>query len=81
MSVDRMGGQYNLKSGLIVGLFEKMTVICLFFFFRATPMAYGVSQARHRIRTVATGLRHSHSTTRYEPRLQPTPQLTAMPYP
>ena len=31
----------------------------LSFFFRATPEAYGGSQARDRIRAVATGLRHS----------------------
>ena len=32
-----------------------------FFFFRATPMAYEVSQARGPIRTTAASLRHSHS--------------------
>ena len=35
--------------------------------FRATPSAYGSSQARGHIRTVATGLHHSHSNTRSEP--------------
>ena len=50
---------------------------------RATPTAYGGSQARGRIGAVASGLRHSHShsNTRSEPSLQPTPQLTAMPDP
>ena len=56
-----------------------------FFFglFRAATMAYGGSQARDRIRAVATSLHHSHSNTRSEPCLRPTPQLTAMsdPYP
>ena len=47
-----------------------------FFFsiFRATPEAYGGSQARGRIRTIAA----SHSNTGSEPHLQPTPQFTAM---
>ena len=42
-------------------------------------MAYGGSQARGRIGAVATGLRQSHSNVGSEPRLQPTPQLTATP--
>ena len=45
----------------------------------AAPAAYGGSQARGRIGAVATGLRQSHSNTGSEPRLQPTPQLTATP--
>ena len=49
-----------------------------FAFSRATPMAYGGSQARGLIGAVATGLRQSHSNVGSEPRLQPTPQLTAM---
>ena len=44
-------------------------------------MAYGGSQARGRIGAVATGLRQSHSNAGFNPRLQPTPQLTAMPDP
>ena len=56
----------------------------LFFFWsfcllRATPAAYGGSQARGLIGAVATGLRQSHSNVGSEPRLQPTPQLTATP--
>ena len=52
-----------------------------FFFglFRATLVAYGGSQARDQIRAIVAGLHHSHSNTRSEPRLRPTPQLTAMP--
>ena len=54
---------------------------CLFFFFfglfRATPAAYGSSQATGGIRAVATGLRHGHSNARSEPPLPlTTPQLT-----
>ena len=63
---------------------------CLFVFFVvvvvvvvaiswAAPAAYGGSQARGRIGAVATGLRQSHSNAGSEPRLQPTPQLTATP--
>ena len=44
-------------------------------------MAHGGSQASGRIRAVATGLSHSYSNVGSEPRLQPTPQLTAMPDP
>ena len=40
-------------------------------------MAYGGSQARGQIGAVAAGLRHSHSNARFEPHLQPMPQLTA----
>ena len=58
----------------------------LFFFFsfclfRAAPAAYGGSQTRGPIRAVAAGLRYSHSSAESEPRLQPTPQLMAMPDP
>ena len=45
----------------------------------AAPATYGDSQARGRIGAVATGLRQSHSNAGSEPRLQPTPQLTATP--
>ena len=52
-----------------------------FFFgnlFRIAPMAYGGSQARGLIGAAAAGLHHSHSNAGSEPRLPPTPQLTAM---
>ena len=52
-----------------------------FFFFTAAPAAYGGSQARGPIRAAATGLHHSHSHTRPEPHLGPTPQLMATPDP
>ena len=51
----------------------------LFVFSRAEPAAYGGSQARGLIGTVAASLHHSHGHTGSEPCLQPTPQLTAMP--
>ena len=40
-----------------------------FLLFRATPMAYGGSQARDLISTSAAGLRHSHSDVESELRL------------
>ena len=48
-----------------------------FFHFLGHSEAYGDSQARGPIRAIAAGLRQSHSNAGYEPRLQPTPQLTA----
>ena len=45
----------------------------------AAPAAYGGSQARGLIGAVAAGLHHSNAGS--EPRLQPTPQLTATPDP
>ena len=50
-----------------------------FLHFRATPLAYGSSQARDGIRAVAAGLCHSNMGP--EPHLQPTPQLTTTPDP
>ena len=47
----------------------------LFCLFRATPAAYGGSQARGPIGAVAAGLRHSHSKAGSEPCLRPTLQL------
>ena len=52
---------------------------CLFAISWAAPAAYGGSQARGRIRAVATSLRQSHSNGGSELHLQPTPQLTAVP--
>ena len=62
-------------------------ILPFFFFFflivfsRAASVAYGGSQARGLIGALATGLCHSHSNARSEPRLQHTPQLTATPDP
>ena len=47
--------------------------IYLFSLFRATPAAYGSSQARSRIGAAATSLHQSHSNTRSRPRLQSIP--------
>ena len=54
---------------------------CLFCLFRAAPTAYGGSQARGQIRAAAAGLHQSQSNAASEPRLWPTPQLTATPDP
>ena len=54
----------------------------LFFFFnlfRAEPKAYRCSYTRGLIRAVAAGLHQTHSYAGSEPRLWPTPQLTATP--
>ena len=60
-------------------------VECAFFFFfflfRATPDAYGGSQAMGLIGATAAGLGHSHSHTGSKPSLRPTPQLVAIPDP
>ena len=48
-----------------------------FVFFRAAMVAYRSSQARGRTGATAAGLRHSHSNTRSELHLRPTPQLMA----
>ena len=53
----------------------------LFCLFRATPAAYGGSQARGPIRAVAAGLPHSHSNARFKLCLKSTPQLMTMPDP
>ena len=54
-------------------LFFKLFFLSLF---RATFTAYGGSQARGPIGATAAGHSHSHSNTRSEPPLRPTPQLT-----
>ena len=56
-------------------------IIIIFLTFRAAATAYGGSQVRGPIRAAAAGLYHSHSNARSEPRLQPTPKLTATPDP
>ena len=72
------------SQGLFSGPLLCGLILCFFFFFsfsRAAPAAYGGSQARGWIGAIAAGLHHSHSNTRSEPHLQPTPQHTATPDP
>ena len=47
----------------------------------AAPTAYGGSQTRGPIGAAAASLRHGYSNAGSELRLQPTPQLRAMPDP
>ena len=68
--------------------FSYTYIVEFFFFFlpfRATPVAYGSSQARGEIGAAVVGLHHSHSHshshTEYELHRQTIPQLTAMPDP
>ena len=49
-----------------------------FFFFSATSVAYGSSQARGQIGATAASLHHSRSNARSQPHLQPAPELMAM---
>ena len=65
----------TVGGGIIFTLLYKITI---FFFFTATPVAYGGCQARGLIRATAFGLRQSHSNARFEPHLRPTPQFMAM---
>ena len=68
---------------MVAKLYSQLLYKTFFFFFFAVwvaPVAYGSSQARGLIGATATGLRHSHSNTRSEPRLQPIPQLMATPH-
>ena len=51
------------------------------FFFMATPVIYGLSQARGQIGAAAAGLHPSYSNVGSEPCPRPTPQLTATPDP
>ena len=69
--------------GFLGGFFCLFVVVLLGFFAIswAVPVAYGGSQARGLIRAVPSGLRQSPINAGSEMRLQPTPQLTAMPDP
>ena len=51
--------------------------LSFFGLFRASPMAYGGSQASGWIKAVAANLYHSHSNLGSELPLWPTPQLMA----
>ena len=59
----------GLKYGFNYILHLRIIIIILFFFsfVRATPAAYGGSQAREQIVAVAGGLHHSHSNARSKP--------------
>ena len=50
-------------------IFIYLFIYLVFLSFRATPVAYGGSQARSQIGAVAAGLHHSHSNVGSEPHL------------
>ena len=72
------GSDWTRSLVLLTSIVYLFLCLCLF---RATPTAYGGSQARGPIGAVAAGLHHSQSNARSEPCLPPTPQLTAMLHP
>ena len=62
----------------VCGCLQQFFVFFSFvFFFRATSVVYGGSQARGLIRAIAASLCHSHSNVGSKPHLGPTPQLMA----
>ena len=68
----------SIKEERVLFYFILFFVFCLF---RATPAAYGGSQASDPIRATAAGHSHSYSNAGSKPHLRPTPQLTATPDP
>ena len=70
----------NCLQTLFIYLFTYLLTY-LFAISWAAPAAHGGSQARGRIRAIASGLRQSHSNVGSKPHLRPTPQLTATPDP
>jgi len=69
------------KGLFLFGQQEKFNLFIIICLFRATPVAYGSSQARGRFGAAAAGLPSSHSNAGSELHLRPTPQLTATPDP
>ena len=65
----------------IAGAFTCFGFLFFSSLFRATPEAYGSSQARSRIGAAVASLCHGHGNVGSEPHLQPIPQLKAMPDP
>ena len=78
-TIDRcLPSPYILEHFCFLGFFFFFFFFLSFVFSGATPAAYGDFQARGLIRAVSTSLRHSHSNSGSEPRLQPTLQLTTV---
>ena len=69
------------KTAYFLASFNILFFFFLMLFFRATPAAYGDSQASGWIGAIATGLCHNHSNTGSELCLWPIPQLMATPDP
>ena len=75
----RINGPSDTKPQMKQGfVFCFLFFLGLFAFSRATPMAYGGSQARGPIGATAAGLHQNHSNAGSEPHLQPTLLLLAM---
>ena len=62
-------GSHLCHSSDSAGLFSFLFFFLSFCCFRATPLAYGGSQARGQIRAIAVCLSQSHNKARYKPRL------------
>ena len=72
-------GWFTMLSQFLLGfrfmstyIFKNFTFLLIFF--RTTPTAYGISQARGQIGAAAASLHHSHSNTKSELCLQSAPQ-------
>ena len=79
-STSESSSYFILRLLLFIYLFTYLFFVFLLFLW-ATSAAYGSPQARGLIGDVAAGLHQSHSNAGSKPRLQSTPQLTAMPDP
>ena len=75
------GGEMGQEGLLTLSDTVLLFFLICFLLLRATPAAYGDSQARGPIGATTAGLHHSHSNIRSKPHVQLTPQLTAMPDP
>ena len=71
----------NPATNIIVPARVRTCFFCFVLFFKAGLAAYGSFQARGPVRAAVASLHDSHSNVGTEPRLWPTPQLTAMPDP
>ena len=72
---------HYLKGSFKAQTFPILFYFILFCFLGLHPAAHGGSQARSQIRAIAAGHSHRHNNVGSEPRLWPTPQLTATPDP
>uniref|UniRef100_A0A8D1ZL36 Uncharacterized protein n=1 Tax=Sus scrofa TaxID=9823 RepID=A0A8D1ZL36_PIG len=63
-------------SNKYIKFWDKSIYLFIYFYFllfKATPVAYGGSQAKGQIRATAAGLHHSYSNAGFKMHLQPTP--------
>ena len=80
----KLGSLFSVLSSLLfiylIFIFKFDFIFCLCLF-RVALSSYGGSQARGLIGAFTAGLRQSHSNSRSELCLRPTPQLTETPDP